>query len=127
MNGNRYILDTNAIIALLKGHTEVLNSIKRAVWIGISVISYMEFLAFPDISNDDKELFSSFIQRVNVIDIKNSDKQLMDLVISYKIKYGIKLPDSIIIATAAVNNAKLITSDKQILAISDIEIVPFSP
>ncbi len=127
MNGNRFILDTNAIIALLKGNTELLNSLKRISWVGISIVSYMEFLVFPDLSSEDKALFNTFVQRVNVIDLEFSNKQLLDTVISNRIKYGIKLPDSIIISTAIINNAKLVTADKQILSIPNIETVSFTP
>jgi len=58
MNGNRYILDTNAIVALLKGNNNLLNIAHKAEWIGISVVSYLEFLAFPDLSQQDKQLSS---------------------------------------------------------------------
>jgi len=126
MNGNKFLLDTNAIIALLKGNREVLTSIEKALWIGISVVSYIEFLAFPGLSNEDKELFASFIKRVHVIDIGISNKQLLDAVINYRIKYGIKLPDSIVVSTAITNEAKLITADKQMHSIPDIEIVSFN-
>ncbi len=54
MNGERYVLDTNAIIALLRGNAPLLRRLSEAEWIGISILSQIEFLAFPDLS--DKEL-----------------------------------------------------------------------
>lgn len=57
MNGNRYILDTNAIVALLKGNSDLISLTGTALWIGISIISSIEFLAFPDLSEDDKSLW----------------------------------------------------------------------
>jgi len=53
MNGNRYILDTNAVISLLKGNNFLLNIAENAEWVGISIISYIEFLAFPELSDED--------------------------------------------------------------------------
>ena len=38
MNGNRYVLDTNAIVALLQGTTQLVQRLHNAEWIGISVI-----------------------------------------------------------------------------------------
>lgn len=127
MNGNRYILDTNAIISLLKGNPEVLKLIEKADWIGISIISYIEFLAFPGLLEQDRKLFLSFIQRVDIVDIEKSNQKLLDAIVHNRMKYGIKLPDSIIISTAAVNEAKLITADKQIISISETEIISFNP
>lgn len=44
--GNRYLLDTNAVIALLAGNQGLTNMLASAQWIGVSVISKLEFLAF---------------------------------------------------------------------------------
>ena len=46
MSGNRYLLDTNAIVALLQGNAQLVQLLQNADWIGISVISQIEFLAF---------------------------------------------------------------------------------
>jgi tRNA(fMet)-specific endonuclease VapC len=40
MSGNKFLLDTNAIIALLQGNNTVLNVLNEANWVGISVISH---------------------------------------------------------------------------------------
>ncbi|MEK0183044.1 hypothetical protein [Microcoleus anatoxicus] len=39
MSGNRYVLDTNAIVALLQGNIQLVELLKDADWIGVSVIS----------------------------------------------------------------------------------------
>ncbi|MGK7871873.1 MAG: hypothetical protein AB4426_00675 [Xenococcaceae cyanobacterium] len=46
MSGERYLLDTNAIVALLKENSQLILLLQNADWIGISVISQIEFLAF---------------------------------------------------------------------------------
>ncbi len=48
MNGemNRYLLDTNAVVALLQGHTGLAQHLADAEWVGISIITQLEFLAF---------------------------------------------------------------------------------
>ncbi len=53
MNGNRYLLDTNAIVALLQGNPQITRLLQNADWIGISVISQIEFLAFSGLSQAD--------------------------------------------------------------------------
>jgi predicted nucleic acid-binding protein len=39
MSGNRYVLDTNAIVALLQGTPQLIQLLQNADWIAISVIS----------------------------------------------------------------------------------------
>lgn len=39
MSGERYLLDTNAIVALLQGNSQLIQLLQNADWIGISVIS----------------------------------------------------------------------------------------
>jgi len=46
MSGERYLLDTNAIVALLQGNSQLIQLLQNADPIGISVISKIEFLAF---------------------------------------------------------------------------------
>jgi len=50
MSGERYLLDTNAIVALLQGNSQLIQLLQNADWIGISVISKIEFLAFTGLT-----------------------------------------------------------------------------
>jgi len=47
MSGERYLLDTNAIVCLLRGDQALHQRLQRAEWVGISILSQIEFLAFP--------------------------------------------------------------------------------
>jgi len=126
MNGKKYLLDTNAVIEILqKENHKLMDLLRDAEWIGISVISHIEFLAFQGISQEDIDLFEQFLKRITILDILNSDKRLLDQIIQIRLKYKIKLPDSIIIATANINGADLITSDKQLSSIKEINIIHF--
>lgn len=58
----RLLLDTNAVVSLLRGHGELLAVAKQAQWVGISIITEIEFLAFPDLTQDDAALFADFPQ-----------------------------------------------------------------
>ncbi|HEY9607824.1 hypothetical protein [Allocoleopsis sp.] len=55
MRGERYLLDTNAIIALLQGNQQLIELLQDAEWIGISIISQIEFLVFPGLYEDKNE------------------------------------------------------------------------
>lgn len=115
MSGKNYFFDTNAIIALLKGDEKLLRLTHEASWIGISIISKLEFLCFPKISSKDIETFNAFVERVNLINIDNGDIVLIKEIISIRKKYKLKLPDAIIVSSAKKKKAILVTQDKQLL------------
>ena len=125
MNGRRFILDTNAIIFLLKGNQVLLDAIKRAEWVGISVISKIEFLAFPRLSESDSRLFEKFLERVDIINLADGNKELLSNIIKIRKSNKIKLPDAIVISTAVTNNSILITADKQLKRVEEVEIISF--
>ena len=51
MSGKRrFLLDTNAVVSLLAGNRELAIQLESAEFVGISVISYLEFLAFDGLS-----------------------------------------------------------------------------
>lgn len=125
MNGNRYILDTNAVIALLNGKSALIELANNAEWIAISIISYLEFLSFPNLSDTDRILFNKFAERVELIDLHKDDEKLINMIIKFRNKYKIKLPDSIIISTAYCNQAKLVTADKELSKLKEVSVISF--
>lgn len=72
MNGNRYLLDTNAIIALLQGNQPLIQQLQNAEWIGISIINQLEFLVFIGLTEADRRVFEQFLQRVEVVGLEPS-------------------------------------------------------
>jgi tRNA(fMet)-specific endonuclease VapC len=82
MNGNRYVLDTNAIIALLQGNTQLIQLLQNANWIGISIISQIEFLVFSGLTESDIQLFQQFIEQVEIVGLTASDAVLVEKIIT---------------------------------------------
>jgi len=111
MNGNRrFILDTNAIISLLSGNLDLAKNLDNADYVGISIISYFEFLVFDGLTENELACFNEFCEKVEVVPLNNENKQLVSQVMNFR-KHRLKLPDAIIAATATVNDAVLITND----------------
>lgn len=44
MNENKYLLDTNAVIALLEGNSELIEICNKAEFVCMSIINKFEFL-----------------------------------------------------------------------------------
>lgn len=71
------MLDTNAIVALLQGNIQFIELLKDADWLGVSVISQIEFLVFPGLTQDDRQIFKQFLQRVEVLGLVAIDAVLL--------------------------------------------------
>lgn len=108
----RLFLDTNAIIALMSGNYNVLQLVNQATWIGISVVSEIEFLSFSKLSEKDKALFQKFKQRVEIIDLESSNSLLINTICEIRTQHKLKLPDATIAATALLSNALILSNDK---------------
>ena len=124
MNGTKYLLDTNAIIALLNGDDTIEEKLQIAEWIGTSVVCIIEFLSFYALTANDKNLLQKLIQRIEVIPIENSLPELMQVALLRR-QTRLKLPDAVIAATAIKHNARLITNDKHFIAISNLSVTTF--
>jgi tRNA(fMet)-specific endonuclease VapC len=127
MSGKRYLLDTNAVIALLAGNDQVVKLLGDADWIGISVITRLEFLAFSRLSDADRDLFAQFVQRVDVIGLGTSDDGLLERIVTIRLQHRLKLPDAIVVATAMVVMADLVSADAQLKNVPEVLVHSFVP
>lgn len=123
MNGKRFLLDTNSIVYLLRGNNSISKIIAQADWIGISIISKLEFLSFRGLLDSEKYLFEMFLNRVNVIDIQEKNNTLLEMIVGVRKKFKLKLPDAIILSTAIVEDCVLVTGDKEILKLADFSFI----
>ncbi len=121
MPGKRLLLDTNALIALLKGNQSLVNLTSSAEWVGISVISVLEFSSFSGMTPPDLDLLREFEAAVTVVDLAHTNQALMQLIAQARLRTKLKLPDAIILASAALHDATLLTNDAQLLKHSNIE------
>ena len=115
MPGKRLLLDTNAVVALLQGHTGLATLTENADWLGISVITALEFSGFAGLADTDRQLFAEFTKRVSVIDLTFTDQVQIDTINALRRSRALKLPDAIILAAATVNQAVLLSRDDQLL------------
>ncbi|MEQ8999767.1 MAG: type II toxin-antitoxin system VapC family toxin [Coleofasciculus sp. B1-GNL1-01] len=122
MSGNRYVLDTNAIVALLQGNLQLVQLLQNASWIGISIISQIEFLVFSGLTEADRQLFQQFVQRVEVVGLTAGDATLIEKIIEIRQQYRLKLPDATIAAIAIQNRASLVTADREFSKVTQLTV-----
>ncbi|MBI5219022.1 MAG: type II toxin-antitoxin system VapC family toxin [Bacteroidia bacterium] len=108
MSGNNLILDSNVLIYLSKGQKGIFEIIEQYSNIYISVITKMEVLGFP-FKNDEERLFIEKI--ITTFEIIHTNDEITDCTIHYRKKKKIKIPDAIILATAKVKKANILTAN----------------
>ena len=123
MSGNRYVLDTNAIVALLPGNIQLIGLLKDAEWLGVSVISQIEFLVFPGLTQDDRQIFEQFLQRVEVLGLVAIDAVLIEKIIEIRQQHRLKLPDAVIAVMAIQNSASLVTADREFAKVTILTVI----
>jgi predicted nucleic acid-binding protein len=111
----KLVLDTNAVINLLD-NKEKFHFLSEAFPDNekvISVITQIELLGYPDITEEVDELIRSFLDDIVII---LPDIEIIETAIQIRRnKPTLKLPDAIIAASAIALNATLITNDNDIL------------
>ena len=111
MNGNGYLLDTNAIVQLLKGNKELIAVLGTADFIATSIVAEMEYLSFSGLTDADVALYQAFRGRIQVYDVPSADTAFTQLVVKARKEHGLKLPDAIIAGTAIAKGLIVLTAD----------------
>lgn len=114
---SNYIADTNILIAYFAG--KLVDEMPPLL--GISVISEIELFAFPNLSKTDEQQLKIALTNINCFTLSDDIKAQT---IRLKQAYKIKIPDAIICATAIVNDAVLLTNDKQLLNLTALKALP---
>lgn len=121
MNGNNIFLDTNIILYLLNGD-DTLGTFLNQKQLYISMITELELLAFNGISKKEEKVISDFLNQCKIIPI---NQMIKDETIRIRKKYRMKLPDSIIIATALYLDLPLVTSDLEFKKIDELSLIHY--
>jgi hypothetical protein len=119
MNGDKFLLDTNAVLYLLNGD-ETLADFLFEKQLYISIITEMELLAYKNITVKEQKLIAAFLNEMTVININNDIKIAT---IELKKNTNLKLPDSVIAATSLWLKIPFVTSDKQFKSIESLNLV----
>jgi predicted nucleic acid-binding protein len=111
----KYLLDTNPIIVSINNRL-----ILPPQDYLISIISEMELLSYSGLNDFEVNNIQSLLSHFDIIGISHDIKIKT---IEIRKKYNLKLPDSIIVATAIIEKAVLVTADKQLLKIKDVTTI----
>ena len=119
MNGNKLLLDTNAVLYVLGGD-ETLASFLNGKELYLSIISELELLSYKKITQKEIKAITAFLSELK---IENISEEVKKNTIEIRKSTNLKLPDCIIAATSITLNIPLISSDKQLSSVPGLDIV----
>lgn len=122
-----YTLDTNAILYYLKDDAKAISLLREIIVhdapIYISAITELELFAFSGISAQEQTLIEGLLTTVSVIPV---DSHMARLASFIRREYRLKVPDSVIAATALFTGSALVTRNtrdfKKITGLSLLKI-----
>lgn len=115
------MLDTNTVLYFLGGDTTLAEFLKDKKLI-ISFITELELLSYKGLGTKDIKLLNEFISNLY---IENIDGEIKNISIQIRKKSKLKLPDCIIVATAIALNVPLISADKDLRQIQELDLILF--
>lgn len=119
MNGDKLLADTNIIIYLLDGDRTVANLLDEKT-VHVSFVTQLELLSYSELSDQDEVRINDFLDQCIIVDINPSIKAE---VIRVRKQHRLKLPDSIIIASALYLDIPLITSDQDLQKVEELSLM----
>ncbi|HHB95411.1 MAG TPA: type II toxin-antitoxin system VapC family toxin [Campylobacterales bacterium] len=111
----KILLDTNAVIYALNG-----GLILPSADYSISIITEIELFSYSKLTDFERDNIKKLLSHFKILNIS---EEIKDMPIEIRKNYGIKLPDSIICATALVNDSILISNDKQLSKIDGLSVL----
>jgi hypothetical protein len=113
----KYLLDTNFIIYALNARAKL-----ALLTYCYSPITQIELLAYPKLTPHEYSAIVALLSRMTCIDC---DAAVIDATIDIRRTSGLKLPDSLICATAITSGATLVTNDDRLHKVEGVKTIRY--
>ena len=119
MSGNSILVDTNIILYLMSGDRTIIPLLLNKN-LYVSFITQLEMLSYKGLKRGDLVKIKKFLSECTIMDVNSVIKEYT---IDVRKKYSLKIPDSIIVATALYLNIPLITADTEFQKVKDANLI----
>ena len=102
------LLDSNAIIYSIKPESDTLRQLIAEHNPSVSAVSYVEVLGYHQLTASDKEDFVEFFKTARIISVS---QPVLEQAVTLRQQRKMSLGDSIIAATALLNDLTLVTAN----------------
>ena len=124
VDSRMFTLDTNILVYYAAGDSKVvsflLDRLKKGEIFYVPTIVVVEFFSFPALTPKDSELFEYLLLR---LDITTLDVRIAKIAGDLRKRYGLKLGDSVVAASALATSSTLLTRNiRDFKKIPELEI-----
>ena len=122
MAGENVFVDTNIIVYLISGHQNAAKLLFNKE-LHFSFITEIELLSFKKLTKREETVTKQILADGLVF---QSDSHITSLATRIRLNHGLEVPDAIIAATAIRFNLPLISADKDLSKVSDLQLIQYS-
>lgn len=105
-----YTFDTNVILYYIKGEDDVATRVeeiyRRGSLVYVSAITEAELFGFSSLTEEEAERIDMFLKTVSIVPV---DSHIARISGTLRRTYGVKIPDSVIAATALFTGSTVLT------------------
>jgi predicted nucleic acid-binding protein len=118
MNGFDLVVDTNILIYILAGNKQVAEA-TRGKRLIISFITEMELKSWPSITQESSQTIKKLLSQCRIITLNDDIKEAA---IDIRRKTKLKPPDAIICSTSIHLECPLLSSDRDLKKVNDLNL-----
>ncbi len=122
MDGKELLVDTNIVIYLLN-KDDTIAELLRNKQIYICFITELELHGIKGLSEKEEKLIDNFLKDCHIIELNSKIKQQYK---KLRKNYSLKLADSIIVATSIATDIPLLSADKQLKNIKELDLLIYN-
>ena len=122
MAGENVFVDTNIIVYLISGHQNAAKLLFNKE-LHFSFITEIELLSFKKLTKREETVTKQILADGLVF---QSDSHITSLATRIRLNHGLEVPDAIIVARAIRFNLPLISADKDLSKVSDLQLIQYS-
>lgn len=116
----KFLFDTNVIIAFLNDDKLRPSTAQLETSFIISVITELELLSSKKLTKREEKAINNLLSDVIIVGIEEGIKSKT---IMLRRKYGLKLPDAIIAASALIHKVPLVSNDKVFKRVKELKSI----
>jgi len=119
MNGKSVVLDTNSLLYFLNGDPDVSSFLFDYQPI-VSFVTELELLSAPELSVSEKLSIQEILKDLTIVNYTEEHK---NDIVKLRAQKKLRLPDAIIASLAITLGLPLVTADKALRNIPDIDVI----
>ena len=119
MNGKSVVLDTNSLLYFLNGDPDVSSFLFDYQPI-VSFVTELELLSAPELSVSEKLSIQEILKNLTIVSYTKEHK---NDIVKLRAQKKLRLPDAIIASLAITLGLPLVTADKALRNIPDIDVI----